>query len=97
MGTNRVFVGCAQDAAAVEAALRGPGRGEPRSAPGRRRRLPLRGARPLRRRPASAPWPQLARQQGWDLTELHEAPFSLEDTFIALTRASRGHQDRGVA
>ena len=38
----------------------------------------------------------LAGEQGWALTELHEAPFSLEDTFISLTR-SGGGQDRGVA
>ncbi len=31
----------------------------------------------------------LARARGWQLTELHEAPYSLEDTFIALTRRSR--------
>ncbi len=31
---------------------------------------------------------RLGRDQGWDLTELHQTPFSLEDTFIALTRRS---------
>ena len=38
----------------------------------------------------------LARSEDWQLTELHEAPFSLEDTFIALTERSRD-QKRGVA
>ncbi|MBU8869279.1 MAG: ABC transporter ATP-binding protein [Gemmatimonadales bacterium] len=38
----------------------------------------------------------LARNQGWDLTELHEAPFNLEETFISLTkRADDGR--KGVA
>ena len=31
----------------------------------------------------------LAREQGWNLTELHEARYTLEDTFIALTRRSQ--------
>jgi ABC-2 type transport system ATP-binding protein len=37
----------------------------------------------------------LAASHGWALTELHESPFSLEDTFIALTQRSQG--ERGVA
>lgn len=36
-----------------------------------------------------------AAHNGWDLAELHESPFSLEDTFIALTQRSRGQ--KGVA
>jgi len=31
----------------------------------------------------------LAGQRGWPLSELHESRFSLEDTFIALTRATK--------
>ena len=31
---------------------------------------------------------ELARERGWALRELHESRFSLEDTFIALTRAA---------
>jgi len=37
-----------------------------------------------------------ARAGKWQLTELHEAPFSLEDTFIALTERSRERR-KGVA
>jgi ABC-2 type transport system ATP-binding protein len=32
----------------------------------------------------------LARDKGWELRQLHESPFSLEDTFIALTRRAKG-------
>ena len=32
----------------------------------------------------------LARAKGWHLREMHESPFSLEDTFIALTRQAKG-------
>jgi len=38
---------------------------------------------------------KLAREKSWELTELHESRFSLEDTFIALTRRAGEHQ--GVA
>jgi ABC-2 type transport system ATP-binding protein len=31
----------------------------------------------------------LCRERGWELRELHEAPYSLEDTFIALTERSQ--------
>ena len=34
----------------------------------------------------------LAREKGWALRELHESPFSLEDTFIALTRQAGGSE-----
>jgi ABC-2 type transport system ATP-binding protein len=34
----------------------------------------------------------LARERGWNLTELSETRFSLEDTFIALTRQARGQE-----
>ena len=36
---------------------------------------------------------RLARAHAWDLGELHESRYSLEDTFIALTRASRSGQE----
>jgi len=42
----------------------------------------------------------LCRERGWEVTELREAMFSLEDTFIELTRRSLGanhSRARGVA
>ncbi len=35
----------------------------------------------------------LASERGWPLAELHESRFSLEDTFIALTRAARSQRE----
>ncbi len=35
----------------------------------------------------------LARDRGWHLRELTESPFSLEDTFIALTKQAGGSED----
>ena len=35
----------------------------------------------------------LARDKGWRLRELHESPFSLEDTFIALTKQAGGSEE----
>ncbi len=89
MGSNRVFVGARADAAAVESALR--------SLPQVAELKPLRAADGCRCE-ARGPFSEdlvgaverLARGQGWQLTELHEAPYSLEDTFIALTRRARG-------
>ena len=43
---------------------------------------------------------RLAMGRGWNMTDLHQAPYSLEDTFIALTRKSLDHNHqttRGVA
>ena len=89
MGSNRVFVGARADAAAVESALR--------ALPQVAELKPLRavdGCRFEARGPFSEDLvgavERLARGQGWQLTELHEAPYSLEDTFIALTRRARG-------
>jgi ABC-2 type transport system ATP-binding protein len=36
---------------------------------------------------------RLAAERGWELTELHETPFSLEDTFIALTQRANGRKE----
>ena len=92
MGTNRVYVGARADAAAVEAALR--------SLPAVAELRPLQaqdGCRFEARGPFSEDLvgaiERLARSQGWQLSELHEAPYSLEDTFIALTRRARGLQE----
>ena len=35
----------------------------------------------------------LAQSRGWRLRELAESPFSLEDTFIALTKQAGGSED----
>ncbi len=40
---------------------------------------------------------RLCKEHGWELTELREAMFSLEDTFIELTRRSLGHGRKEVA
>jgi ABC-2 type transport system ATP-binding protein len=89
MGSNRVFVGTRADSGAVETALRG--------LPQVAELKPLRaqaGCRFEARGPFSddlvGAIERLARDRGWQLTELHEAPYSLEDTFIALTRRARG-------
>lgn len=89
MGSNRVFVGARADAGAVETALRG--------LPQVTELKALRGGDGCRfeaRGPFSddlvGSIERLARREGWQLSELHEAPYSLEDTFIALTRRARG-------
>jgi len=89
MGDNRVFVSVRQPAGDVEPLLR--------DLPG------LTGLRALSDAPTGgsrfelrAPFQQdlvaaiaeLATQNGWSLGELHESRFTLEDTFIALTRAA---------
>ena len=96
MGSNRLYLGVKQDAEAAETALRGLAEVETV--------MPLpaeQGSRFEVRGPFTADLlgavVQLVQQQGWNLTELHEAPFSLEDTFISLTRTNGGRQDRGVA
>ena len=96
MKTNRVFVGLLADGAAVETALRELAEvTEVRPLPADGGcRFEVRG--PFDNDLVGAV-DRLARSQGWDLTQLHEATFSLEDTFIALTqRAVRGDL-RGVA
>ncbi len=92
MGSNRVYVGARADADAVEAALR--------SLPAVASLRPLPAAGGCRfevRGPFSEDLvgaiERLARDGGWQLSELHEAPYSLEDTFIALTRRARGLQE----
>ncbi len=96
MGSNRLYLGTRQDAATVETALRALAEvTEVKPWP------PLDGGCRFEVR---GPFDQdligavtdLAREQGWDLTELHEAPFSLEDTFIALTRRARDQRTAGL-
>jgi len=93
MGTNRVFAGFREDAAAVETALR--------ELPEVTEVRPLAAAVGCRfevRGPFDAgvvtAVDRLARRREWDLTQLNEAPFSLEDTFISLTRRAKSG-DRG--
>jgi ABC-2 type transport system ATP-binding protein len=88
MGSNRVYLAARQDGTAVATAVGAlPSVAETR---------PLAaeiGCRLEVRGPFEADLlddlHRLSREQGWDLTELHEAPYSLEDTFIALTRRSQ--------
>ena len=99
MGGIRLYVGAKQDTGTVEAALRGLAQvSELRplaAADGSEGcRFEVRGSftSDLTRSVAD-----LARQQGWDLTELHESSFSLEDTFISLTKRAAPGGQRGVA
>ena len=95
MGSNRVFLGLRADAAAVEPELRqldAVQQARPLPAPDGRCRFEVRGdfAHDL-----SAALVKMAADHGWRVDELHESPFSLEDTFIALTQRSGTH--KGVA
>ena len=94
MGTNRVFVGIREDAATVEAALRKLSEvTEVHPLPaGDGCRFEVRG--PFESDLVGAV-DRLARGRSWDLTLLQEATFSLEDTFISLTR--RAGDLKGVA
>ncbi len=96
MKTNRVFVGARQFGDAVETDLRALSAvSEVSPAPKASNdgcRFEVRG--PFGQDLVGA-IDKLARDRSWELTELHEATFSLEDTFIALTRSAR--ENRGVA
>ncbi len=89
MGHNRMFIGVRRPAAEVEHALRElPGVADLRplpAPPGGGSRFELRA--PFAHDLAGAV-AGLAISRGWQLAELHESRFSLEDTFIALTRAA---------
>jgi ABC-2 type transport system ATP-binding protein len=93
MGDNRVFVGVRRPAAEVEAALRdlpqlSDLRALPASDGGCRFELRAPFAQDLVGSVA-----ELAGERGWPLDELHESRYSLEDTFIALTRAGGSRQE----
>jgi len=94
MGTNRVFVGIREDATTVEAALRELSEvTEVHPLPAADGcRFEVRG--PFESDLVGAV-DRLARGRSWDLTQLNEATFSLEDTFISLTR--RSDDLKGVA
>jgi ABC-2 type transport system ATP-binding protein len=100
METNRVFVGFRAESDAVESALRElPEVSEvrPLEAAAEGCRFEVRG--PFESDLVGA-LDRLGRSRNWDFTQLNEATFSLEDTFISLTRrAADGRSDnmRGVA
>jgi len=93
MSENRIFVALRQPADEVERALRDlPALSNLRSAGD------VDGAcRFELRAPFSSDLvgdvARLARERGWDLVELHESRYSLEDAFIALTRAAGSHRE----
>lgn len=94
MGDNRVYVGVRGPAAEVQNELRGiAGLSDLRllsePSPGTCRfELHAPFAQDL-----TADVAELAHRRNWTLTELHESRFSLEDTFIALTRAASARRD----
>jgi gliding motility-associated transport system ATP-binding protein len=92
MVTNRVFFGVLQDAAVVESALTSLA-GVTSAKP-----LPVESGSRFEVRSEFGgnlvgDLAQLALQNGWDLQELNEAPYSLEDTFISFIQQSQ----KGVA
>ena len=93
MGSNRVYVGLRASAAEAANGLRGLDAVDTVDtlSAGDTARFEVRGAFS---RDLVAAVEGLARARNWQLTELHEAPYSLEDTFIALTR--RAHEAAGA-
>jgi ABC-2 type transport system ATP-binding protein len=88
MGSNRIFVSLRTDGAQAESALRGlEGVREVKVLPAAEgsARFEIRGDFD---RDLTGAVARLAGERGWTLHELHEATFTLEDTFIALTRQS---------
>ena len=93
MGSNRVYVSCRADGETAAAALRELPDLESAallSDAGGVSRFELRA--PFGRNLAG-PVGQLVNRRGWELLELHESRFSLEDTFIALTKQAGGHRE----
>ncbi|MDD5719296.1 MAG: ATP-binding cassette domain-containing protein [Candidatus Krumholzibacteria bacterium] len=94
MGDNRVFVTLRRPAAEVEQALRDlPSVSRLRylgEVDGKGSRFELRA--PFQQDLAGAV-AELAGRRGWPLAELHESHYSLEDTFIELTRAATPQQE----
>lgn len=89
MGSNRLFVDVRAAAAEAESVLA--------AVPGVESLSLVREADGASRFEIRAPFDRdvrvdlgaAVRDRGWDLLELHEAPYSLEGTFIALTRQAR--------
>lgn len=97
MGTNRVYVGARQFADVVEPCLRGlaeVSEVSPLPTDGEGCRFEVRGAF---EHDLVGAIDHLAREQKWELTQLHQATFSLEDTFISLTRRALDARQQGVA
>jgi ABC-2 type transport system ATP-binding protein len=95
MGTNRVFLGLRADADAATTALGNESavaEVRPLGTIDGSCRFEVRGQFDA---DLAGSLVRLAAGKNWELTELHESPFSLEDTFIALTERSRGR--KGVA
>jgi ABC-2 type transport system ATP-binding protein len=91
MGTNRIFAGFRQTAEEVEETLRQ----EPAFGQVTRlvtqdttdSRFEIRGGFDA---DLTGTLARLAHKMGWELSELHQSEYTLEDTFIALTRQSQG-------
>jgi hypothetical protein len=101
MQTNRVYVGARLAAAAIESGLRGlPEVTEVSVVSDGAADVSRCEVRGTFDRDLVGAIDRLAREKNWELTQLHEATYSLEDTFIALTRRSRETREagrRGVA
>jgi ABC-2 type transport system ATP-binding protein len=96
MGTNRVFFGVRADSGEVESALRGlDGVSEVSILAGAAEGSCRCEVRADFDHDLLGSLTGLAGERGWRLDELHESPFSLEDTFIALTERSKNR--KGVA
>ncbi len=98
MGTNRIYLGVRGAAADVQPALVGLPyvtdlRPLPDAAPGTCR-FELRGAFAD---DLVGVVTRTVTERGWSLLELHESRYSLEDTFIALTRQSSARPQQEVA
>ncbi len=90
MGTNRIYAAVRQDADTVESALRklpGAASVARQDSRGGAARFEIRGGF---EHDLAAAVSRLARERAWELVELHESRFSLEDTFIALTHQKAG-------
>jgi ABC-type multidrug transport system ATPase subunit len=95
MGSNRIYLSCRADGETAAAALRELPELESAALladAGGVARFELRA--PFGRE-VTGPVGRLVNGQGWELLELHESRFSLEDTFIALTRQERGGREVG--
>jgi len=97
MGVNRLFTRLRHDAAEVENALQEMSESQEviRLDGGTEAatRFEVRGAFD---KDLAGAVSRLARERSWELLELHESRFSLEETFIALTRQSQTGR-KGVA
>ena len=90
MGSNRIFAGLRHDVDEVERSLRQlQGVKEAIRLPAIEQGLARFELRAPFGTDLTGAVANLARERNWELCELHESAFSLEDTFIALTREDR--------